>query len=266
MSSRLKSGPHRSALPFAFLLCAAAVAAQEDGFQSNGLFSLPRSQDDIFEWRTARDEIRQGRFTEAVERLHALLSSRRHGVVPVQEGVDRWLGQRMAVIETLRELPPEGAAAYDRLTAREAGSLVRSAFESNDVGELTALAHGFPTSDAGRRARIRLGALALERGDVDQAVRHWLAARDATSAQYPEYERTVHRLQLARALLEGDRARGALGEVDADAVQAARASLPQLDASRAWIDHYGWPRRTFDPPLGEPRLHAQHAVEAYGYD
>lgn len=250
-----------------FLLAAAAVApAQEDTFQGNGLFSLPRSQDDIFEWRTAREDIQQGKFTEAVERLHALLTSQRHGVVPLQEGVDRYLGQRTAVIQTLRDLPEEGLAAYERLTAREAGGLVRSAFAGNRPSELQALADGFPTADAGRRAQLRLAAMALERGDAAQAVHHYLAALDATSRSHEAYPRIQQHLLLARGLAEGDRSVATRSPEVSALVERARTSLPDAGSELNWNDQYGHPRRPFSAPKGQIRLRAQHAVEPYGFE
>ena len=244
----------------------ATPRAQDEGFQGNGLYSLPRSQDDIFEWKTASEDAAQGKFTEAVERLHALLSSKRQGVVPMLQGVDRWLGQRGAVIATLRDLPPEGIAAYDRLTAREAGSLLRSAFVGNKLAELEALANGFPTSQAGRRARARLAALAMESGDVALAVRHYLAALDATNKDLPEFQTLQQRLQLARALAEGERAPLEL-TADAQALLLrAKESLPDLAVERSWNDHFGHGRRPFSPPKGQLRLHAQYPIEPFGYE
>ncbi|MEZ5963499.1 MAG: PQQ-binding-like beta-propeller repeat protein [Planctomycetota bacterium] len=245
---------------------AAAVGAQDDSFQTTGLFSLPRSQDDIFEWRKARDEIQQGKYSEAVERLHALLVGRRQGVIPVLDGVDRYLGERAAVIQTLRDLPPDGLAAYERLAAREAGGLVHSAFAGNKPNELEALADAFPTSTAGRKARLRLAALALERGDAASVVRHALAARDATNASDPSYARILAYLQLGRGLTEGQRLALDLPEPIRALVAAAEVSLPDAAATQHWNDHYGFARRPFSPPKGRIRLRNQLAIEPYGFD
>jgi len=231
-----------------------------------GLFSLPRSQDDIFEWRSACEDVQQGKYDAAVERLHALLGSKRNGVFPIMDGVDRYLGQRAAIIETLRDLPPEGAAAYERLTAREAGSLVRSAFAGNHSDELETLAQAFPTAEAGRRARLRLAALALERGDARAVVRHALAALDATPKGHPAHARMAAYLQIGRSLAEDDRTDLELLPEVAALVDQARSSLPDAPARLFWNDHYGYARRPFSPPKGQVRLRNQLAIQPYGFD
>ena len=70
------------------------------------LFSVPRSQDDIHEWKLARTNIQEGNFRAAVERLHELLRHGRRGVVPITK--KRYKGLRTAVIETLTRMPKKG--------------------------------------------------------------------------------------------------------------------------------------------------------------
>jgi hypothetical protein len=100
----------------------APLLAQDplDAGPTEGLFSLPRSQDDIAEWQEARREIDERRYEAAVERLHRLLRNGSRGVVPRLGTRDRWTGIRTATIETLRDLPEAGRAAYERLERRAA--------------------------------------------------------------------------------------------------------------------------------------------------
>ena len=105
---------------------------------SDSLFSVPRSQDDIHEWRLARANVREGDYVAAVERLHQLLRRGRPGVVPLDRR--RYLGLRTAVLETLAALPEAGQKAYEKLVEREAGALRKTAFQNRDPQELEALA------------------------------------------------------------------------------------------------------------------------------
>ena len=103
-----------------FILLAAPAGAQDRISDDNkSLFSIPRSQDDIHALRMAQQDIANGQFASAAERLHALLERDRHGLMPTRTG--RYLGMRTAVIRTLRELPAAGRQAYEKIAAREAG-------------------------------------------------------------------------------------------------------------------------------------------------
>lgn len=160
---------------------AADLAAQRRGRRvfggvgsSDSLFSVPRSQDDIHEWRQARASIQSGDYATAVERLQRLLQRDRHGVVPVLGG-KRYLGLRTAVLETLAAMPEAGQETYEKLVEREAGALYQGAFEHRDPEDLEALAWRFPTSRDGRRARLLLGDLALEAGRGHEAMGHYSA-------------------------------------------------------------------------------------------
>lgn len=240
----------------ALLVMPAVALAQTESFQGNGLFSLPRSQDDVFFWRTAREELATGKIQEGVERLQGLLDSKRGGVVPVLEGVDRYLGLRAAVIETLRDLSPEASVAYERLVAREGGGLLRDALTSARTDDLTAVADAFPTSEAGRAARLRLGDLEFVAGRPLTALRHYLSARDATSPSHPSFGGIQRRLDLTRALAEGPRTGEPLAKELADLVGQARASVPGADDAQR--DHFGYARRPQSPPRGQPQRMPMH--------
>jgi outer membrane protein assembly factor BamB len=188
--------------------------AAPDAFARGRLFSLPRSQDDIFAWRQAQEDIAAGRFADAVERLHYLLQFGQRGVVPVNDAGDLFLGLRAAVIATLCNLPAEGAAAYEKLTQREAGRLLHSAFAGVQPAELESLASGFPTSSAGVRARVRLADLALEEGRAYEAQMHCRAALDCVRDDDPQRAAIARRMAAAQMLLgaapDGDRTTEAL--------------------------------------------------------
>ncbi len=244
-------------------LTAAALPAQTESFQGNGLFSLPRSQDDVFEWRTAREELTAGKLQEAVERLHLLLDDKKGGVVPVLEGVDRYLGLRAAVIETLRDLPPDAVAAYERLVAREGGGLLRDAFTGSRPDDLLAVARAFPAAEPGRLARIRLGDLEFVAGRPTTALRHYVAARDATGPAHRIYPGIERRLVVARALAEGERTGDPLPPELEVLVAQARTSLP--GAEDALRDHFGFARRPPSPPRGRARLMRSEQVAPTGF-
>ena len=247
----------------ALLVMPAVALAQTESFQGNGLFSLPRSQDDVFFWRTAREELAAGKIQEGVERLQALLDGKRGGVVPVLEGVDRYLGLRAAVIETLRDLSPEASVAYERLVAREGGGLLRDALTSARVDDLTAVAHAFPTAEAGRAARLRLGDLEFVAGRPLTAMRHYLTARDATSPSHPSYAGIQRRLDLTRALAEGLRTGDPLPKDLAELVAQARTSVPSADDAQR--DHFGFARRPPMAPRGQPTRQRWEQIEPTGF-
>lgn len=235
------------------------------GLDRGRLFSLPRSQDDIYEWTKAREEVAAGQVEFAVERLYRLLGRRGSGVVPADPTGERYLGLRMAVISTLRDLPAEGRAAYERLTRREASSLLRQAFESDSREALRRLAERFPASRAGLRARLRLGDLALEAGRGIAAELHYRAARDSLPAGSPLVE-DVDRRRAAAAVLTAT----LHGETPyPDVAAQIREALPAGAAASG-----GWPayggggdgRRPMQPPLGRPEPRWQFQIPAIGFD
>ena len=63
-----------------------AVVAQNQfnpGLRGDSLYSLPRSQEEIHEWRTAGQNLASGNYEEAVVRLHRLLIEDSGGVLPI---------------------------------------------------------------------------------------------------------------------------------------------------------------------------------------
>ncbi|MEE9126558.1 MAG: hypothetical protein V3U11_05415, partial [Planctomycetota bacterium] len=173
---------------------------------SDSLFSVPRSQDDIHEWRLARANVKEGDYVAAVERLHQLLRRGRPGVVPLDRR--RYLGLRTAVLETLAALPEAGQKAYEKLVEREAGALRKTAFQSRDPQELEALAWRFPTSADGRQARLMLGDLALEAGAGHQAMQHYSALLFAMQPTDRGREVVRERMAAAAALIGATPATG----------------------------------------------------------
>lgn len=227
------------------------------------LFSLPRSQDDVFEWEQARRDAREGRLTDAVERLHDLLRSGRPGVVPLDSIGERFMGLRAAVIATLRDLPPEGRSAYEKLTQREAGRLLRSAFETNDREQLTSLARDFPASTGGVRARIRLGDLALEAGNGIDAEFHYRTALDGTPKDAPWRDALRTRMEGARVVRGGHPGSGDDGAIQAELAPA----LPARGGSRSTNSYGGGADGDgqMAEPLGDLQFQYSIDVRALGF-
>ncbi|MCC6671792.1 MAG: PQQ-binding-like beta-propeller repeat protein [Planctomycetes bacterium] len=243
----------------------------DDGFGQGGFFSLPRSQDDNAELRNAREEIAAGRHAEAVERLHRLLQRDGAGMVgvPLAPGVPprfrQYLGLRAAVLEALRDLPPEGQAAYEKLALREAGPLLRDA-AAGRTEALRLVAEWFPTSAAGRLARTRLGDMALERGAAFAALNEYRAARDALPAAAADDPVLAARIAAASLLAEGA-VRGA-------DLPVVRELAPVRGARLAAAEPEGWPAfgggspyRAMIPPAGQAQLQHRHEqVRALGFE
>jgi len=181
---------------------------------NDSLFSVPRSQDDIHEWRQAKANIEAADYSTAVERLHRLLRRDRPGVVPL--GGKRYMGLRTAVLETLAAMPEAGHVAYEKLVDREAGALRKGAFLHRDRQDLEALAWRFPTSRDGRRARLLLGDLALEAGAGHKAMEHYSALLFAMHRSDRGREVVRERMTAASALIGA----GPDGEPEAGAAAA----------------------------------------------
>lgn len=235
-----------------------------DAGPTDGLFSLPRSQDDIAIWQEARREIAARSYEPAVERLHRLLREGSRGVVPILGANDRWTGMHRAVIETLRDLPPEGVQAYERLCKLEAGRAWEAPVQSLAKEQLEYLAETFPTSSRGRTARVRLGDLALVDGDGIAAQQQFRAALDATPTDSPLVPTIEARTLVAELLV-----RARAGRVDAATGPAGEAlvALPPSGGT-------GWPAygggydgtRPMDEPIGEPNDPYRLPVRADGFE
>jgi outer membrane protein assembly factor BamB len=266
----LLKNPLRLGLAAAIAVSGAWLRAQDELPLTRGrLFSLQRSQDDIHDWLTATEDIGNQRWTEAVERLHELLQRGRPGIVPLDKSGTRFLGLRYAVILSLRELPPAGLEAYEKLVEREAGALPQTALRGRRAGELGELALRFPVAAAGRVARVRLGDLALEAGDGVRAEQHYTAARDATPRADPLRQSLRERLAAARALI-GSAPETELGDgeraIADDARVAAVGPLPKRSRLVGWSGYGGGGsgRETMDPPLGAPRPAFEEALRPRG--
>ncbi len=235
------------------LFCAPTPApAQAEG---SGLYSLPRTQDDLAELLRARQEIEEGTFDAAVQRLHELLQYERSGVVPTPVGIERFYGIRHAVIRELRELPSDGKAAYERLVARQAQHLLARPFVNLRREELVKLARSYPVSKIGIRARLRLGDLALERGDGFDALRHYRAALDVDPAMASLDRRRAAARSLSAMRGSGDEITSEVGTLRADA-QPGR-----------WPAYGGGGdgARTMPTPIGRCAQLASHSINAPGF-
>lgn len=195
--------------------------------QDDNLFSLVRSQEQIHLWQVALTELEAGDFAAAVQRLHGVMQADTGGVVPVSPG--RFLGLRLAVVQTLANLPPAAAAAYEDLVRREAGALADVDLTTLPPAQLERLADRFAPSPLGLAARLRLGDLAFEAGDGLTAAGHFRAAFDATRFGSRDEARVAERLHLAGVLDDPRAARAAAGaEPLPAAVDDLLAVLPPL--------------------------------------
>jgi outer membrane protein assembly factor BamB len=207
-------------------LVSAALPAQWGGTTDEPLYSIPRSQDDIHEVRLADREIREQEFTSAVERLHLLLRRGRKGLLEIVPG--RYVGMRSAIIGRLRDMPEGGLAAYEKLTSREAGDLVRTAFVGRNFEGLRVLAGRFPTSIPGRKARLRLGDLWLEAGRGGKATLEYSRLLEAMATRDPARGLVRARLTAAQTLV--NRKAG-----DAEILALADSA----DSGMGWISYGG---------------------------
>ena len=233
---------------------ATPAGAQQDT-QNNGIFSLPRSQDDIARWLEAREDIAAGRFAAAAQRLHDLLATGGNGIVPTT-APRRFLGLRAAVVATLRELPGDGLAAYQDLAEREVGYLLRRDPSSLSIAELQTIADRFPVSEAGLNAGLRLADLAIERGDGLAAEARIRALLDAMPAHDGRRAALEARTAVARFLVLGPEA---IQHTDSLGAEVA-PSLP-LQGLEGWPSYGGGygNARSQDRPTGS--LDSSHAFE-----
>jgi outer membrane protein assembly factor BamB len=247
----------------------APAAAQRDRFERGRLISLPRSQDDVFEWNKAREAIAAGAFAEAVERLHGLLRRGRAGVVPLDEAEERFMGLRMAVVTTLRDLPEAGQAAYEKLVEREAGQQLRAAFEAGSLEQLAMIAEEFPASQLALRARLRLGDLALESGDGLTAQSHYLAARDGLASTSPRLPVLAARMAAARVAAGAPPPDDGLAAADLARARAVASALPTRATAtlvRGWPAIGGDGANPMRAPGGELLPQWQRQIVAPGFD
>jgi hypothetical protein len=234
--------------------------------QDDNLFSLKRSHEDIHLWTQALDELAAGEHTQAVERLHRLLLTESGDVVPVATG--RFYGLRLAVLQTLVNLPPAATAAYEALVAREAGDLANRPLHTLDGDQLEQLAHRFPTSQRGRAARLRRGDLALEAGQGLLAADHYRLALDAAVPGSAAEREVLARLRAANVLRQPAAARAAAAarRLPARDVEVLAIVPPGLDPTGVTSHGGGDGGAPMAPPAGRPQLLFSDEVQATGFD
>lgn len=234
--------------------------------QGDNLFSLRRSQDDIHEWEQALEELETGELLAAVERLHRLLQNEFGGVAPIGPG--RFLGMRLAIITTMANMSPAAQAAYETLVRREAGYLAERPQHELLPEHLELLARRYPTSRAGRAARLRLGDIALEAGYGPTALNHYRSALDAAAVGSSDERSVVSRIQAARTLVGSRRARA-----EREEGRLAPAAEEVLDIIAPSSDPSGWfaaggggdGRTPMSMPAGSPQPGTPEAIFAPGF-
>ncbi len=232
--------------------------------QDDSLFSLPRSQEDVHQWEQARTDLEQGAFDQAVERLHRALQQEIGGMAAIAP--NRFIALRHGLILQLANLPEPARAAYEELVRREAGALYGRDPISLREPELERLATRFPASSIGRKARLRLGDLALERGAGLQAQTHFDLLLQAVAIGSDDERRAFQRLQTADALVRARSLR-----LQGSAPAAAREALDVLPAA---ADRTDWPAlgggedgaTPMAEPVGRPVAQFADAIQAPGFD
>ncbi|MBX3463345.1 MAG: PQQ-like beta-propeller repeat protein [Planctomycetes bacterium] len=233
--------------------------------EDDNLFSLQRSQQDIHEWELGLQELAAGDAAAAVERLHRLLQNESGGVVPIAPG--RFLGLRLAVLTTMANLPPAAAEAYAALARRQAGGLGERPLPELEPEQVELLAARFPAAPLGRKARLRLGDLALTAGDGLRAADHFRQALDATAIGSRDERLVVERLHAADVLTHPAAARAAAaaprpaaagGDVLAVLPTATTSGFPGLGS--------GGGRTPMSEPAGRPRAVVTEDLVAPGFD
>lgn len=278
----MRTSPHRRSIVAAALLaatCGLAPATAQRIPQrrvstpiefatgaADNLFSLSRSEENIHEWETAIAELAAGEMKAAVDRLHKLLQSETGGVVPVSPG--RFLGLRLAVITTMANMPPAAVEAYEALVAREASNLIARPLHELDLEQLERLAHRFPTSSLGRRARLRLGDLALTAGRGRDAAEHFRLALDAAAIGSSDERRAAERLECAGVLAHPVTARAnAASRTLSTAGSDVLAVLPAANDPGDYPAVGGGDGRLpMSEPAGRPRSVMNEDVAAPGFE
>lgn len=232
--------------------------------QDDSLFSLTRSQEDVHQWERAREDLAKGEFATAVERLHRNLQEEVGGSAAI--GPMRFVGLRHALVLELANLPPAGVAAYEELVRREAGALHDQDPARLSPAQLAMLAEKFPAAEVGRRARLRLGDLALERGAAHEAASHFDLALESAPIGSDLEQRVLERRRCADALLRAPALRGI--EIADEATRTALEAMPAVQDRTDWpaFGGGGDGSRPMTAPLGAPRTYFADEVRAPGFD
>ncbi len=250
----------------AFQSSATGQNRQLPGAESgNGLYSLPRSQDEIATLEEATSELKRSEFDSAVARLQGLLKLESSGVIAKAKSLDNYSGLRMAVIQLLRELPLPGLQAYENLVSRLAGHMPKDPRGISDREALLEWAWNFPCSRQGLDARIRLGDLALIEGDGINAQLHYRAAKDAMPPSSSLLASLEGRRRAADYMVRQAHSLP-LDEELAGTAKDLGESLPAggLDFWPAYGGYEG--TRPMTAPVGQPQRIAGHEVHASGFE
>ncbi|MHC5063744.1 MAG: hypothetical protein ACYTG5_07205, partial [Planctomycetota bacterium] len=253
-------------MPSAVMPSASAQGRELPGSDSgNGLYSLPRSQDEIATLEEAMGELQRSEFDSGVARLQGLLKLDSYGVIAKADALDRYSGLRMAVIEVLRELPVAGLQAYENLVSRLAGHLPKEPRKTRDLDALQDWAWNYPCSRQGLDARIRLGDLALIEGDGIKAQFHYRAAKDAMPPNSSLVTALERRRKAATYMVRHAHSLP-LAEELGDTARDLAESLPS-GGLEFWPSYGGYEgTRPMTAPVGQPQRIAGHEVHASGFE
>lgn len=195
----------------------------------------------------ARSAMRGGDFQVASEALQECINLFPTHLLQVSDRPTRFVGAAEYAKYLISTFPPEGRAAYAAFAELRAGALWRALEHSQDVDRLGEFARAWELTPQGRMALDRIGRLALERGDFEQARMVFgrrLALEDSTGVDltHPTF------LAGAAAILGRDPKSGTalLERVPDDAIvlggqKVSRRDGLELLSSSAPPERLGWP-------------------------
>ena len=187
-----------------------AFAPQDEEDREVRAFAVPLARHARTLAEDARDHLRAGRWSAAINELQKLVEEGRGDVLPATwrahpaenslypayPGAAEWARR------TLRDLPPNAMALYRERFDEPAGKALADAMARGGRRSLVAVARRWPLARAAESAWWALGDWELERGHPEDALIAWNRARDLRALFGEELPPGGHaRLQLAAARL-----------------------------------------------------------------
>lgn len=195
----------------------------------------------------ARAAMRGGDFLVASEALQECINLFPTHLLQVSDRPTRFVGAAEYAKYLISTFPPEGRAAYASFAELRAGALWRALENSQDVDRLAEFARAWELTPQGRMALDRIGRLALERGDFEQARMVFgrrLSLEDSTQVDvtHPTF------LAGAAALLDRDPRAGTalLERLPEDAIVLGGEKLSRREGVERLLksarpEQFGWP-------------------------
>ena len=176
------------------LVCASLCTRAEDGdtTQLQGRSDQTRKR-----LMQAEATLREGDATTATNQLQQILDEAGNDWVEVETG--RFLPARTIAQQLLAQLPAAALQRYRDRIDTPAQKLLDAGLNRNDPEPLRRLVEDYSVSRHAETALLRLGDIALERGDTRDAIHHWSRLGEATPTQIDPAQLQA-RIILARIL------------------------------------------------------------------